>query len=216
VRLREQIIECTRAPGARLTESDVAEQMRIGKTPVREALRRLVHEGLMLVHPRKGYVVAPITLRDVEDVCGLRLIVEPAAVALAAGRLDRARTETLEQWCHVGYDVADPKSVRAFHHANRAFHTTIAEACGNRRLAALVAQVLIESHRIIQFGMLRLPHSKEAVRAHEALLRALRRGEAAPARRLVAQEIPATRRMVIESLGSEAGDRDGVAAAPAR
>jgi DNA-binding GntR family transcriptional regulator len=199
-RLHEQIVACTRAPGDRLTENDVAEQMHLGKTPVREALRRLVHEGLVLVHPRKGYVVAPVTERDVNEVCGLRLIVEPAAVALAAGRLDAAHTATLERWCHVGYDVANPKSVRAFHRANRAFHRTIAEACGNKRLARLVGQVLVESHRIIQFGMLRLPRSDDAVRGHEALLDAVRRGDAARARRLVAGEIRATQRMVIESL----------------
>ncbi|HEX6964301.1 MAG TPA: GntR family transcriptional regulator [Gemmatimonadaceae bacterium] len=202
VRLREQIIACTHAPGARLTESDVSDQMQLGKTPVREALRRLVHEGLVLVHPRKGYVVAPITLRDVEEICGLRLIVEPAAVALAAGRLDDVRIATLEQLCHIGYDVARPKSVRAFHRANVAFHTTIAESCRNARLAGLVGQLLVESHRIIQFGMLRLPHSDDAVHSHEALLSALRRGKAGEARRLVAREIRATRQMVIDSLSA--------------
>jgi len=165
-----------------------------------------VHERLVVVHPRKGYVVAPVTLRDVREVCGLRLIVEPAAVALAAGRLDSACTATLEQWCHVGYDVTDPRSVRTFHRANRAFHTTIAEACGNQRLAALVSHLLLESHRIIQFGMLRMPNSKEAVRGHEALLGALRRGDATAARRLVAKEIRNTRRMVIDSLHRDVRD----------
>jgi DNA-binding GntR family transcriptional regulator len=198
--LRRGIISCTRAPGERLTESEVAEQMAIGKTPVREALRRLVHEGLVLVHPRKGYLVAPVTLRDVENICGLRFIVEPAAVALAATRLDTARAAKLEQLCHVGYDVAKPASVRAFHHANRAFHATIAEACGNPRLAALVDQLLVESQRIIQFGMLVYPHSDEAVHSHEALLAALRRRQASAAKRLVEQEIRATERMVIDSL----------------
>ncbi|HET7564531.1 MAG TPA: GntR family transcriptional regulator [Gemmatimonadaceae bacterium] len=200
VRLRDQIIACTRAPGTRLTESDVAEQMQLGKTPVREALRQLVYEGLVRVHPRKGYVVAPITRRDVEEICGLRLIVEPAAVTLAAGRLDAARLAMLDRLCHVGYDVARPSTVRAFHRANVAFHTTIAESCGNARLASLVGHLLVESHRIIQFGMLRLPHSDDAVRSHEAVLHALRRGRAAEARRLVAREIRATQRMVTDSL----------------
>ncbi|HEX5435743.1 MAG TPA: GntR family transcriptional regulator [Gemmatimonadaceae bacterium] len=206
-RLREQIIACARAPGERLTEGEVAERMRLGKTPVREALRRLVQEGLVQVLPRRAYVVAPITARDVDDVCGLRLIVEPAAVALAAARMPPGDIATLERWCHVGYDVANPATVRAFHHANRAFHTTIAESCGNQRLAALVAQLLIESHRVIQFGMLRLPHSDQAVHGHEALVGALRNRDASAARRLVAGEIRATRRMVLDSLRHDAGGR---------
>jgi len=174
--------------------------MRLGKTPVREALRQLVHEGLVVVHPRRGYVVAPVTLRDVEDLCGLRLIVEPAAVALAAGRMDEDTTAALERLCHIGYEVADPVSVHEFHAANRSFHSTIARACGNPRVAALVDQLLVESQRIIQFGMLLQPHSDEAVHSHEALLDALREGNAATARRIVAQEIRDTQRMVIDGL----------------
>lgn len=200
VQLREEIIECVSAPGERLTESEVAARMRLGKTPVREALRQLVHEGLVVVHPRRGYVVAPVTLRDVEDLCGLRLIVEPAAVALAAELLDEESTSALEQWCHIGYEVADRASVRAFHAANRSFHGTIAKACGNPRVAALVDQLLVESQRIIQFGMLLQPHSDEAVHSHEALLDALRDGNASAARRIIAQEIRDTQRMVIDGL----------------
>lgn len=198
--LREEIVDCARAPGERLTESDVATRMKMGKTPVREALRQLVHEGLVVVHPRRGYVVAPVTLRDVEDLCGLRLIVEPAAVAMAAERLDDETTAALEQWCHIGYEVAEPASVRAFHSANRSFHGTIARACGNPRVAALVDQLLVESQRIIQFGMLLQPHSDEAVHSHEALLEALREGNASAARRIVAQEIRDTQKMVIDGL----------------
>ena len=212
--LREEIIECTRAPGERLTESDVTEQMQLGKTPVREALRQLVHEGLVRVHPRRGYVVAPVTLRDVEDLCGLRLIVEPAAVALAAARSDPAWTAALEQWCRVGYEVADPASVREFHKANRAFHTTIAKACGNPRVAALIDQLLVESQRIIQFGMLLQPHSDDAVHSHEALYEALRDGDAPAARRIVAREIRDTQRMVMESLLRHSTLRTLAVAAP--
>lgn len=198
--LREEIVDCALTPGERLTESEVATRMRLGKTPVREALRQLVHEGLVAVHARRGYVVTPVTLRDVEDLCGLRLIVEPAAVALAAGRLDDDATSVLEQWCHIGYEVADRASVREFHSVNRSFHSTIARACGNPRVAALVDQLLVESQRIIQFGMLLEPHSDEAVHSHEALLDALREGNASAARRIVAQEIRDTQRMVIDGL----------------
>jgi DNA-binding GntR family transcriptional regulator len=199
-KLREEIIDCVRSPGERLTESEVAAQMQLGKTPVREALRQLVHEGLVRVHPRRGYIVSPVTLRDVENLCGLRLIVEPAAVALAAGKLDDERAAILERWCRVGYEVTDPDSVHKFHMANRAFHATIAQACGNPRLAALVDQMLVESQRLIQFGMLLQPHSDEAVHSHEALLEAVREGNAAAARRIVAQEIRDTQRMVIDGL----------------
>jgi DNA-binding GntR family transcriptional regulator len=200
--LRDEIVLCELAPGDRITESEVARRIGLGKTPVREALRRLMHEGLVLVRPRQSYVVAPITLADVEELCALRLIVEPAAVTLAAGRLDASRVATLDRLSRVGYDLADPASIRAFHQANRTLHTTIAQASGNARLAALVDQLLVELQRMIQFGLLVHPRSDSgaSVARHVALVNALRRGHATAARQLVEREIRATERMVTESL----------------
>jgi DNA-binding GntR family transcriptional regulator len=199
-RLREDIIDCVLAPGLRLTETEVAERVALGKTPVREALRRLVVEGLVTVHPRKGYTVAPITLRDVEELCGLRLIVEPAAMGLAAGRLSDAELKVLEPLCHVGYDVSSRASVRRYLQANRTFHTTIARACGNGRLAAMVDQLHAESNRVFKIQLLRHSDPVAHVRTHEDLLTTLRAGDAVATRRLSEEEIRMSQRFIIDGL----------------
>jgi DNA-binding GntR family transcriptional regulator len=96
-RLRLAIVECQLAPGERLTEAAIAQRLRVGKTPAREALRRLVLEGLAGVTPRHGYTVAPITLRDVQELFDLRLLLEPAAAALAAGHREPAALSRLRK-----------------------------------------------------------------------------------------------------------------------
>jgi DNA-binding GntR family transcriptional regulator len=82
--LRGKILDCELMPGTPLTEGSVVGRLEIGKTPVREAMRRLVQEGLLRVTPRAGYRVAPVTLKDLDEVFRLRQIAEGASAALAS------------------------------------------------------------------------------------------------------------------------------------
>ncbi len=207
-RLRLAIIECRLAPEQRLTEASIARQLRVGKTPAREALRRLVVEGLARVTPRHGYTVASITLRDVEELFELRLLVEPAAASLAAGKLDGRVRARLEELSRVGYGKGGRDSLRKFVRANTEFHTQIARISGNLRFAHLVTQLLAESERLINFGALLHPQSRQTVEEHQRLIEALANGEAGFARRIMEEHVRATRQMVVESLISDANLRE--------
>jgi len=202
-RLRLAIVECRLAPEQRLTEASVAQQLQVGKTPAREALRRLVLEGLARVTPRHGYTVAPITLRDVQELFDLRLLVEPAAAALASGNLEAALMSRLKRLSRVGYGKGGRDSVRKFVRANTEFHMQIAHLSGNHRIAQLAAQLLLESERLINFGVLLHPQSERTVDEHRRLFEALASGDANSARRIAEEHIRATRQMVVESLISD-------------
>jgi DNA-binding GntR family transcriptional regulator len=206
--LRTAILDCSLLPGERVTEASEMARLELGKTPVREALQRLVREGLVVVMPRQGYQVAPITLRDVEELFGLRMVVEPAAVALAAVRLTPTELARLEKLCHAGYDTHDPASLRSFTKLNREFHAAIAWASGNRRLAELVERLLVETQRLIHYGMLLRPRSEEAVHEHEELVAALTLRDATKARSICEAQIEAARRMVFDSLTSASSLRE--------
>ncbi len=215
-RLRLAIVECRLAPEQRLTEAAIAEQLQVGKTPAREALRRLVTEGLALVTPRHGYTVAPITLRDVQELFELRLLVEPAAAALAAGNrssVSRARLKTLSR---VGYRAHERDSVRKFVRANTDFHAQIAHLSGNRRFVQLVSQLLAESERLINFGVLLHPQSERTVDEHERLVQVLASGDPGSARRIMEEHVRTTRQMVMEGLMSDAGLREVPITRPGR
>ncbi len=207
-RLRLAIVECRLAPEQRLTEASIARQLRVGKTPAREALRRLVVEGLARVTPRHGYSVAPITLRDVEELFELRMLVEPAAAARAAGRLDGSARSRLHELSEVGYAEGERDSLRRFVRSNTEFHAHIARLSGSRRYAALVAQLLSESERLINFGALQHPQSGQTVDEHRRLIEALENGSENEARTIMEEHVRATRRMVVDSLISDDGLRD--------
>lgn len=199
-RLRLAIVECRLAPGERLTEASIARRLQVGETPAREALRRLMLEGLVRVTPRHGYAVAPITLRDVHELFELRLLIEPATAALAAGKFQPSARPRLEELSRVDYADGSQDSVRRFLRANTALHAGIAELGGNRRVARLLGQLLSESERLINFGMLSHPQSELTVGEHLRLLEALAAGEADPARRIMEEHVKTTRQMVVESL----------------
>ena len=203
--LRSEILECQLMPGTRLTESGTLERLSLGKTPVREALQRLVNDNLMVVIPRHGYEVAPISLRDVEEVFGLRTIIEPQAVVMAIGKLEKKTLKHLHLLARTGYDPQNPKSIQAFQQANTEFHSIIAKASGNRRLAGIVESCLAESRRLIQFGMLIQPRSEEATHEHEDLLHALEQKDQQAAMEISVRQIQASKRMVLQSLLSSKG-----------
>jgi DNA-binding GntR family transcriptional regulator len=196
----DDIVDGVLPPGKRLTEAEVAKSLKLGKTPVREALRRLVHERLVTVQPRNGYKVAPVTIRGVEELCGLRQIVEPAAAALAAGQFTAAQLTRLEKLGRVGYKNTDRESVRRYLKVNREFHGMIAGACGNDRLAALVDRLHFESYRIFQVQLMHYPSPEDHMRLHAQLVEALRTGDGARARRLSEREITLSQHFIVNSL----------------
>ncbi len=199
-RLRLAIVECRLVPGQRVTEASVAKELRVGETPAREALRQLVLEGLVHVTPRHGYAVAPITLRDVQELFELRLLIEPATATTAARSSPTPSLVRLEKLSQVGYYDGSQDSVRKFLRANTELHTHIAQLSGNRRIVKLLAQLLSESERLINFGMLSHPQSEQTVGEHQRLLEAIANRDANSARQIMEEHVRATRQMVIDSL----------------
>jgi DNA-binding GntR family transcriptional regulator len=200
LRLVDDIIAGTLRPGQRVTEGGIARALKIGKTPAREALRRLVFDRLVSVQPRNGYKIAPVTLHDVEELCGLRFIAEPAAAALAAGRLTKEQLARLDKLANVGYSATDRPSVRRFLKANQELHSIITSACGNSRLTALVDQLHVESYRVFQIQLMTYPDSEDHVRLHQRLVEALRAEDGTSARKLSEREITASRHFIVDSL----------------
>jgi len=103
-RIRHDIISCVLAPGAEISETQLCAQYRIGKAPVRMALNRLAHDGLVRAIARRGYRVTPVTLKDIHDVFELRLMLEPAAARMAAGTVGAQRLRALDEVARSSYE----------------------------------------------------------------------------------------------------------------
>jgi len=209
--LRRDILATTLAPGAALSESGLAERYRLGKAPIRAALARLAEEGLVRSAARRGWQVTPVTLRDVREVFELRLILEPAAAGLAAGRVDEARLRALDRIVGAGYRPGDAAGTLAFLEANREFHCAIAELSGNERLARQIGRLLDEMTRMLLLGLGGRDRTGEMAHEHRALIDALAAGDSAQSERITREQIEASRKMVLAAL--IAGDGRGVSVA---
>ncbi|HET9404609.1 MAG TPA: GntR family transcriptional regulator [Burkholderiales bacterium] len=199
-RIRHDIITCAIAPGTEVSEAQLCAHFRLGKAPVRMALNRLAHDGLVRAIPRRGYRVTAITIRDIHDVFELRLMLEPAAARMAAGRVDAPRLRALDEVCRAGYLPGDTKSTSRFLEANKAFHVEIARSAGNSRLADAVEQLLDEMTRLLHLGLGPRNRSLEMQREHRALVKALERGDSGTAERICREQIEAARGMVLSAI----------------
>lgn len=199
-RIKHDIICCQITPGTEVSETQLCAQYKLGKAPVRMALSRLNHDGLVRAIPRRGYMVTPVTLKDIQDVFALRLLLEPHAALLAAGRVDAKRLRMLDEICRSGYQPGEPKSTTRFLEANKEFHVTIAQATGNARLAHAIAQLLDEITRLLHLGLGIRNRTQEMQHEHRALMRALVRGEGAIAEKICQEQIEAARDMVLKAI----------------
>lgn len=198
--LRREIVACRIAPGARLTEAEVIERFGIGKASLRIALQRLIAEGFVSSIPRQGYLVAPITRRDVEEVFALRLALEPLAVRAAAGRIDRARLEALERACRMPVDGAVEDQIDRFLQANRDFHMAIAEASGNRRLCRMLSELLDEMSRLVALGFGVHRQRPNIAEDHERLIAHLAEGDGEAAARVARRHVETFRDQTLDKV----------------
>jgi DNA-binding GntR family transcriptional regulator len=198
--LHADILSCDIAPGVEISEAQLAAEYSLGRAAVRGALTKLAQAGLIRAIPRRGYRVVPIALEDIHDLFELRLMLEPTAARMAAGKVSAQRLEACEHGCRAGYRSGDAGSTARFLDANKAFHVAIAQATGNGRLANAMDELLSEMTRLLHLG-LRLRHvSPDTQLGHTALMKALVRGDGESAERLCREHIEASRSNVLSAI----------------
>lgn len=201
-RLRHAIVRIELEPGAPISEAQLVERLGFSKAAVRSALARLRVEGLVLAEPRRGHLVAPLTMREVREIYDLRLLLEPPAAAAAAGRFEPGELARLRALVDPEPDLGDATSVERFMRANREIHLSIAAAADNRRAAQIVTRLLDDSERA-RLVALRGGAAEHGLRArdeHRALLTALEEGDGAAAQRLMAAAIRSFRDELVDAL----------------
>jgi DNA-binding GntR family transcriptional regulator len=140
--IREAIIDGRLEPGRRLKEEELARELGISRTPIREALLMLQAEGLVDAIPNRGAMVSVHTPEDLDDLYQLRALLEGYAARRAASRISDAQVETLRKSCE-RFDRLDPDTdLRGVVRENMLFHSTIFEAAGSSRLESMVRRVV--------------------------------------------------------------------------
>jgi DNA-binding GntR family transcriptional regulator len=170
--LTDQIVRGAMPPGARLIEEALARQYRVSRPPIREALRILDGNGLVVITPRRGARVVKINPKDVADIYACRAALAGVAARLAAIHMDQVELRALGRLVSEMRGAASAGDLEGYFLRNVAFHEEVARASRNSRLVQLLktlgAQVLLMRHASLAIPG-RIPQS---MRAHARLLRA--------------------------------------------
>ena len=187
-KLRALILTGDLAPGSRLAQADLAKQLGTSRTPVREALRRLVGEGLVEFHPNRGFRTSDLGVAAMLRRLEVRLLVEPGISALAAERRTDGPLIALHE--SIEHEAAAPTAAAA-HDASREFHLLLARATGNHEVERVLDSLWISEvgRRLMTRRAADHDWRHDDVIEHRAILEAVegRRGE--EARRLMAAHV---------------------------
>jgi DNA-binding GntR family transcriptional regulator len=170
--IRGLIVSLELAPGAVIDERELIERLEIGRTPVREALRRLAHERLVEVYPRRGMFVTGVDVRELARLSEVRELLEPEAARLAA---ERATDTDREQ---LGALLAElDAGTGELMDLDERIHRAVYRAAHNDLLEATLEQYYVLALRIWSMALDRSHELEEAVEAHRALLEAIQAGD---------------------------------------
>ncbi len=191
--LRDWVFECLRtsivsgdlSPGQRIVEADLAKQLEVSKSPVREAILQLKQDGLVIDAPKgRGVVVAPLKPNDVREIYAVREALETLAVRILASDPQPDRLAPLQAIVARMRQAYNEGNVQRQFELDVEFHTALCAATGNRRLQDLFASLRPDVQRIFLFAVnamtLEGPDAPEvALAEHEALLQAITDGDPA-------------------------------------
>jgi DNA-binding GntR family transcriptional regulator len=139
--IREAIVDGRLVPGERLKEEELARELGLSRTPVREALLVLQAEGLVDAAPNRGAAVRAHDAADLDDLYQLRALLEGYAARRAASRITLEQIASLWASCD-RFDKISDRDVRELVKENLLFHNTILEAAGSARAASMVRKVI--------------------------------------------------------------------------
>lgn len=185
--IKHQIVSLALQPGVVIDEAALQAQLGLGRTPIREALKRLELEKLVSIVPRRGMFVTEISITDLHDLFEMRLVLEGFASELAAQRGTRAHWQRMKRVLDgTPWDTATDEALIAI---DEACHEIIYEAAGNRFLQDTLHTYYALSLRLWYFFLEKIGDMRAAVMEHQTIYEALRDGDAAEAARLMRQHI---------------------------
>jgi DNA-binding GntR family transcriptional regulator len=176
--LREAILDGTLAPGSWLREAEVARELKVSRTPIRDAFRILSAEGLLTINANQGAVVSPMTSDDVLELYVVRETLEGLAARLAARRSPQRYVGEFTALLVEMKRVGSAGEIRALSRLNFKFHEVVLKAAGNRYLERSLSQLQSAARRFPD-PTLGLPgRVDESIEEHVALANAISNGDA--------------------------------------
>jgi len=202
--LKARIIKGDLKPGEKILEVNIAEQLGVSRTPIREALRELAAEGFVKMIPNQGMAVNNVSIEDIKEVLQIRKLLEGFAASIAAKKINKGEIKKLEKIIEKMNISISKDDVLVYSDLNGEFHNLILNICGNKRLIKICTNLNGSDHRFriraLRDNSERLKYS---LKEHQEIVEALKRKDAEQAERLSKKHINNVLENILTHKGKE-------------
>lgn len=176
LRFRQALITLQYKPGDYLNMAQVMADLEVGRTPVNQAVHRLAAEGLLQILPRKGVMVAPLSLDDAFELIEVRLVNELLCIRLAAARITTGQIGQLREVNARLAEASQQRDPLAMMQCDNQFHHLLAGIAANRRLIDILSIIHAQAQRFWATTLSDAGHMEEVIVEHNAIITALEEG----------------------------------------
>ncbi len=171
--IKYRIITCRYHPGEILSEAAISAELKIGRTPVHQAIHRLMMDDLIVILPRKGVIVRPVSIDEAMEIIGVRLVTECYCARLAAERADESTIQSLKSILKRSEKATEDRDIEQLMLLDREFHDTLAHAAKNKVLADTLRNLHERSLRFWFISLRDPDHHRRVLVQHSAIVDAL-------------------------------------------
>lgn len=199
--MKEAIISGEFKPGERLMEVQLASRLGVSRTPVREAIRKLELEGLVIMVPRRGAYVSDLSQKDILEVFEVRTALEGLAASLAAERMSNEEIHMLSEIMERFRECVDEGDQNGIIEADTEFHNLIFQTTRNDRLIQIYSNLQEQLKRFRKKYLEAYKRPNKLVPEHERVLEAIKKRTPETARKAAERHLESTQEDFIRSMG---------------
>jgi DNA-binding GntR family transcriptional regulator len=208
--IRAAIMNGTLQPRERLMEIQMAEELGVSRTPIREALRKLELEGFIVMVPRKGAYVSDLSFKDIADVFEIRAALEGLAAGLAAERITEEELERLERLLVEKQEAITQDDIGKLVEVDTKFHELMYQASRNVRLGSIISNLREQIQRFRLRSLSYPGRNKLSLEEHKKIVEAIQARDSQLARQLAQEHIENAENVLIECMKLDVSNKDGM------
>ncbi len=198
--LRDAIRKGVLKPGERLMEIQLAEELGVSRTPVREAIRKLELEGYVIMMPRRGTYVANLSIRDVNEVFEIRTSLDSLASGLAAERITDEELESLQRLLVLISKYIESNNMEKIVETDMQFHDLLYQASRNTRLVGIIYNLREQLTRFRATSMSFPGRLKATLEEHRQIVEAIAQGDVKAAQHAAEYHMEKSEQTLLQSM----------------
>lgn len=210
--LREAVCESLRkairsgilAPGERLMEVQLAEELGISRTPIREAIRKLEQEGYVIMLPRRGTYVSSVSVHDVQEIFEIRSALESLSIGLAARRIENEELEQLQKLLTLIEGYIDTNDIDNIVKTDIEFHNLLYTVSRNERLGVIINNLKEQLARFRKLSMSYPGRLKDTLEEHREMVEAVANGDVEAARDAAERHMERAEETLLKAMSTQA------------